>query len=312
MNFDYCIYHRKCVDGLASAWTVKNYFKDIKLVECGAGENVEENINLESFYQKNIIFLDVCPPTKNELLTLSKLAKNILIIDHHITTLESIQSIRIEDELKNVTLVFDESKSGCQLTWEYFCPNEEMPWFFYYIADRDLWKITMPYSKEINNALYENYHTKTLENLDKLYKILPNELENFKEDLIKKGKIITENRNALIMQSTRSALHCMYKHYNVWVYVCPRQLLSDVGSKLTRWRFKNGTYPDFVVSWNYDLELHQFGLSFRSAKNGLDVHHIARELSDKGGGHRNAAGCVLDGGTELRKIFIPCEEINIE
>lgn len=310
MNFDYCIYHRKCIDGLSSAWIVKNYFPGITLIECGAGENLEENVNLDSLFQKNLLFLDVCPPTKNELISLSKIAKTILIIDHHITTVESIQSIRVEDDLKNVTLVFDESKSGCQLTWEHFCPNEEIPWFLNYIADRDLWKVTMPYSKEINTALYEERHTRSFDNLDKLYKMSSNliELNEFKDKLIKKGKILTENRNSLIVQSVRNALKCKYKHYNIWIYCCPRHILSDVGSKLTRWKFKDGNFPDFVAFWEYDLEQHQFGISFRSAKNTVDVHHIARELSDKGGGHRNASGCVLDGGTELRTIFIPYNE----
>lgn len=311
MNFDYCIYHRKCVDGIASAWIVQNYFKGITLVECGAGENVAENINLECFYQKNLIFLDVCPPTKDEIIALSKLAKEILIIDHHITTLENLQAIQLDKNLPNIKLVFDDTKAGCQLTWEYFCPNEEIPWFLSYIADRDLWKTTMPYSKEINNALYEERHTKTFENLDKLYKMKPSDIETFKEDLIRKGRILTDNRNALILQSTRSALKCKYKQYTIWVYTCPRHIISDVGSKLTRWRFKDGSYPDFVMTWIYDLELHQFCISFRSAKNTVDVHHIAHELSEKGGGHRNAAGCVLDGGTELRTIFIPCDEENI-
>jgi oligoribonuclease NrnB/cAMP/cGMP phosphodiesterase (DHH superfamily) len=307
MAFDYCVYHRKCIDGISSAWIVKNYFPNITLIECAAGENLSENIELESLYQKNVIFVDVCPPTNDEIIALSKLAKEILIIDHHITTYESLQQI---DNINNLKLIFDDTKSGCQLTWEHFCKHEEIPWFLNYIADRDLWKTTVPYSKEINTALYEEGHTKSFENLDKLYNLAskPVELEEFKEKLIKKGKILVENRNMLIMQSVRTALRCRYKDYNIWVYTCPRHIISDVGSKLVRWRFKDSAYPDFVMTWNYDLEGHYFGLSFRSAKNTVDVHTIARELSEKGGGHRNAAGCVLKGGTELRSIFIPVEE----
>lgn len=312
MSFDYCIYHRKCIDGISSAWTVQNYFPSITLIECGAGENLAENIDIKSFDKKKILFVDVCPPTKNELVALSKLATEIVIIDHHVTTNELIQTIRNENnennEIKNITLIFDETKAGCQLTWEYFCKGEEIPWFLNYIADRDLWKTTMPYSKEINSALYEDGHTKTFENLNKLYKLKSVELKEFKEKLIRKGTILTENKNSLIKQSSRTAVRCRYKDYNIWVYTCPRHIISDVGSKLVRWRFKDGTYPDFVMTWMYDLEDHSFSLAFRSAKNTVDVHVIARELSEKGGGHRNAAGCVLDGGTELRTIFIPYED----
>lgn len=303
MNFDYCIYHRRCIDGISSAWIVKNYFPEIKMIECTAGENLED---IEQFFQKNLVILDVCP---TDLLPVCKLAKNILIIDHHITTFELFQTEEYKS-LKNTTLIYNETKAGCELTWEYFCQNENAPWFLGYIADRDLWKVTMPYSKEINSALYEGRHTQSFENLDKLYKLSGNleELEKFKEELIKKGKIIVENRNALIIHSARTALRCRYRDYNIWVYTCPRHILSDVGSKLVRWQFKDGTFPAFVMTWNYDLERHEFGLSFRSAKNTVDVHIIARELSEKGGGHRNASGCVLPGGTELRTIFIPVDE----
>lgn len=306
MEFDYCIYHRKCIDGISSAWIVKNYFPNINIIECSAGENLSENIELESLYQKNIIFLDICPPSKEELLEISTLGKAIMIIDHHITTKETIDSFIKESNIKNIKLIFDESKSGCQLTWEHFCPKESIPWFLNYIADRDLWKITMPYSKEINASLYEYRFTRSFESLDHLYKIRDEkELEDFKESLIKNGKIIMENRNSMIQNSLRNSIRCTYKNYNVWLYVCPKNILSEVGSKLTRWKFRDGSYPDFVVYWEYDVESHKFLISFRSAKNTVDVHNIARELNEKGGGHRNASGCVLEGGTELRKIFIP-------
>lgn len=304
MNFDYCIYHRSCVDGISSAWIVKKYFPSIHIIECGAGEIIEE---IDLFYQKNIIFVDVCPP-KNNLDEISKLAKHILIIDHHITTYENVTD---KDNI-NITLIFDEKKSGCQLTWEYFCQNEPIPWFLNYIADRDLWKLTMPYSKEINIVLYEEKHTRSIENLDILYQLSFDEekLELFKKDLIKKGKILVENRNALIISSSRSALPCMYKNYRVWLYTCPKHIVSDVGAKLTKWKFKDNSYPDFVVFWNYDVEEHLFMISLRSAKNATDVHLIASELSEQGGGHRNASGCKLPGGTELRTIFVPIEEDN--
>ena len=151
---DYCIYHRKCVDGICSAWIIKNIFPNVNMIECGAGEKVCEHIEINSFCQKNIIFVDVCSPCENELIEISNIAKEITIIDHHITTNEMVTLLKSQNYLKNIKFIFDEMKAGCQLTWEYFCKIEKCPWFLNYVADRDLWKITMPYSKEINMNIH--------------------------------------------------------------------------------------------------------------------------------------------------------------
>ena len=306
MNFDLCIYHDPCIDGIASAWIVKNMSPGVQIVKCVAGCDPE--ISIESLSQKSVVFVDICP-SESFLQQAVQVVQRILIIDHHISAYEMYS--QFDNKGGRVTFVFDEHRSGCQLTWRYFCENEPVPWFLNYIADRDLWTNVMPNSREINQALYDGKHIRSFEALDELFALNDDQIATLKSHLLQQGRVLVHNRDELIRQSAKSAVECVYKHedrqYRVWVYTCPRHILSEVGHRLTKWRFVDGHYPDFVVFWQYVMEDHYFGLSFRSSPQGTDVHLIARQLSPKGGGHRRAAGCSLPGGTELRALFTPVE-----
>ena len=296
---DICVYHSPCTDGLVSAWVVKSANPSVVLLECIAGEN--PTVPVETFSNKKVIFVDVCPKIEY-LIDICKVANKVLIIDHHITYYTNYQTI---SPLSNLNYIFDTKKCGCELVWEYFFPNINMPWFFVYVSDRDLWKSTVPFSKEIGGALYQERHLSTIQSIQEL--TTKNNLE-FRSEMIKVGKNIIHLKNEMIYSVIRSDIkRCKYKDYNIWLYTCQRYLLSDVGSKLCKWRFKDQTYPDFVVYWAYDVNDHKFYISLRSSneENSVDVQKIAKEIHPEGGGHYHAAGLTLEGSTVIRDIFIP-------
>lgn len=320
--FDQCVYHRGCSDGMACAAIVKTVCPTVEFIELAAGQDLDEDPSI--FSNRNVIFVDVVP-SPEYFRKVIHVAERVVVIDHHITYRTSIETVinELKEDDKNkdeddnedekIELHFDVNKAACQLTFEYFYPAQELPWFLNYIADRDLWKYEMPHSKEITNALYTDYHTRSIDNILRLFQIKGKELERLQEYLLKKGKILTELRTEAVKSGCRNRLECTYTSplgdaYRVWLYTCDQYLLSDVGARLTRYRFKDGKYPDFVVYWWYDVEHHQFGLSFRSdntSPTSTDVEQIARMIQERGGGHRNAAGCVVDGSTVLRDLFVP-------
>ena len=57
---------------------------------------------------------------------------DITIIDHHESTPERVKDI-------DCKCIIDQKMCGCQLVWQ-FLTQQEMPKFFKYIADIDLWK----------------------------------------------------------------------------------------------------------------------------------------------------------------------------
>lgn len=312
MSFDLCIYHDPCTDGTAAAWIVRNVCPNVELVGCVAGMDPEEPYDtIDAYTGKSVICVDICP-TAERLKTLLGVVKHLTIIDHHATTSEVISKISDHPRL---TLIFSEEKCGCELVWEHFMNGlEEIPWFLKYISDRDLYKNppTQPHSNEIGLALHDGKHTRTFEGLDELYRMNDRDTESFRRMLLSKGRRLVEWKESVIRGSLSSRLECTYRsstyerECRVWLYTCPRHVVSDLGNRLLGWQFDDGELPDFVVCWQYDVEDHLFWIAFRSALSSeVEVHHIAQELDVDGGGHRRAAGCCLPGHSIIRTIFVP-------
>lgn len=313
---DLCIYHDPCTDGTTAAWIIRNISPGVVMIPCAAGMNPEEPYDtVDAYIDKSVICVDICP-TLARVTTLLGVVKHLTIIDHHATTSETLATIK---EHPRLSIVFDESKCGCELVWEHFMGGlEEMPWFVKYISDRDLYKNppTQPYSNEIGLALHDGKHTRTFEGLDEMYGMDEQQSQAFRRMLLSKGRRLVEWRESVVRGCMSSRIECAYESstYNrtmkVWLYTCPRHVITDLGDRLLGWRFPDDTLPDFVVCWIYDVEEHQFWLSFRSRHDDTfetEVHRIAQEIHPDGGGHRRAAGCRLSGNVQLRSIFVPCE-----
>lgn len=317
VDYDVCIYHSPCPDGNACAWIVERVFPDILLVDCEAGFNPDQPAT--DFEGKSVLFVDIAP-MREYLLALLPVAEKVTIIDHHATTLELVD---IQDE--KFELVHNERKAASELVWEHFHPDRPVPWFITVIADRDLFRQapdTYPDSQALSHALYEMELTRTFDGLDTLMEMSSKQAAAFQKEMVEKGAIIVKKRNAMIRHYMQTRVACLYtspttgEHFRMWMFTCERHILSDLGHRLLEYRFEDGSYPDFVAYWSYDLVNHIFWLSFRSnagnanARRGVrggraEVHQIAAELHPDGGGHRSAAGCRLPGGTELRAIFKP-------
>ena len=72
-----------------------------------------------------------------------KKAKSVVFIDHHITIRDDVAKIKKElNKEKNINIIYNEKKSGCLLTWEFFYPRVKRPLMIKYINDNDtgIWK----------------------------------------------------------------------------------------------------------------------------------------------------------------------------
>jgi len=304
-GFDCVVYHSPCPDGTCACWIVQKFHRDsfgkeIDLFPCRAGSPPEKE--LEYFTDKNIIFVDICPDVEY-LLKLSGVAKFIHIIDHHKTNFEKIVNMNpIPD---NITHQFDMNQSGCQLTWNSFYDTEQ-PWFVQYIGDRDIWKFSLPNTNEYFSGIIEE----NLMNLDGFQELF-NKIDDddFKFNIFSVGKKSVEFREKCIQNVMKfNKLECKYKNYRIWLYNCTKDLTSDVGNKLLKYKFSDDTLPDFSVGWIYDVQAAKFWISMRSDYDRQDVSSICAELG--GGGHRNASGCTLDYSVRLCDIFVPVSRQN--
>lgn len=288
-EYDINIYHERCSDGIASAWVCQKKNPTIQLISCIAGK--DPKMDIEDCKDKKIIFTDICPSV-DFLEKICKIAEKVTILDHHITAYHKIEEWSSKPD--NLITIFEKEKSGCMITWDYFYPEEEMPFFIQYIGDRDLWRWSLPYSKEINEVLFEENHI-SLHGLSLLH-------DSDKESMIERGKELLSMKKILIEHGMNTARECTFMdEYQVWLYTGFDTLRSDIGSELTKKRIKNGELPNFCVHWRYDIISNEFWLSMRSTDEQIDVSKICQRFG--GGGHRNASGCTLPPNTLLRDIF---------
>ena len=304
-DFDSIIFHAPCSDGVSSLWSAL-YYKDIpEKISCKAGVNP-----INSFTNKNIIFVDICP-TMEFLIKTSTTASYILILDHHKSAYDNyMQNIKLFKDINNIEFIFDMDRSGCQMTWDYFFVDKDnnpisRPWFIDYIADRDLWTWKLEFSKEINASLNENNLIDQYD-LSKLTNLLIDP-EDKKDILINQGKFITRLHKKELDSASNKAVEASITisgiNYRVWLGGnISNSLRSELGNLLTYKKFTDNSLPDFTVIWLYEPKMNEWWISLRGSKTSPDLSIISKNFG--GGGHSKASGFIIKNGKTLKDYFV--------
>lgn len=265
----YVLYHANCPDGFAAALVCWQHFgeTDTHYLPVKYGDPPPDMPDGADVY-----IVDFSYP-KKVLLDLLK-NHSITLIDHHKTAVEELSDFHHG----RLAIILNEKESGASLTWKAFGVNateKEMPDFFKYIRDRDLWLWEMPDSKEFSAALAS--HEKDFELWDRF---IGNE-----QVLMNEGTAILRYQDKMIDTLRRNAeLHELDQH-RIMVVNTP-YFGSEIGNKLC------ADYKDIAFAvcyskqpdgrWRYEL---------RSVGE-FDVSEVAKNHG--GGGHRNAAGFILE------------------
>ena len=308
IKYDYVIFHRKCLDGFTGFIILHNTKKILKnaLIYPDVPSAVVSPPNI---YNKNIIIIDVAYKY-NVLRDIVLKAKSVTFIDHHITIHDDVKKIAKEFSHKNLSIIYDEHKSGATLVWDYFYPKKPRPLFIQFIEDNDIGKWKIPNVYEFITALHVKYPINlkpdTVKMWSKLYK-----LSTIKK-LITLGKTYMEYKNYLTEEHSKrysverfpsEKIYSENTHifrspgqYKVAVYCgspCPAS--SDIAKNI----FKN-TNCDFFMSWTINLDRKDVVFTFRSEK--VDVGLIAKIFN--GGGHTLAsAGSMKLDDFDIRDLF---------
>lgn len=303
-TIDIVAYHKNCADGTGGAWpfwreNYERYQNDEMIIDGVTHGQLPPDVT-----GKNVVLVDFCFP-KKIILEMAKKAKFIVILDHHISARREIVGEHWEKSLpRNVYAIFDDNQSGAQIAWNFVYPDVPVPWFIDVIADRDLWRWTQPYSKDLSNVLFKGgYYTwekfewllersRTPEDEKKLIsKFLGMTKKDENDDMEK--EIIAACKGAIMTELTTPD----GKKYNVKLANCPsHKLRSEVGNRLSQ-------DCDFAVTWQYDFLLNEWWCSARaSTKSNIDLSLIAAQFH-RGGGHAKAAGFTIKGGENLHTYF---------
>jgi hypothetical protein len=147
-----CFYHAGCPDGFGAVWSVHGAWGDRgRFVARGH----DDRVRMDECEDALVAFVDIAP-AKDELQELSRVAGQVVVLDHHVTARDRLASdttLANELEAEGHVVHFDLGHSGAVLAWQYFRPDEETPQLLRYVEDQDLWNWSLPDSDAVNAAI---------------------------------------------------------------------------------------------------------------------------------------------------------------
>lgn len=278
-------------DGFTSAYAAFLVHRDAVFIPMDRGQRPPEMRDATAIYILDFNF------DKQTMLELAQRCPNITLLDHHASA---------QQELSDLTFCkFDLSKSTAVIAWEYFHPAEDVPVFFGYVQDADLYKWQLPFSREVHFAVESHVMDfPTWESISQVHSVrdMAQEAEAI-EKLVDEGTAIeryADTRIASCVGDARLATFIISQGfsatpiitfdpdaaqaencYQVPVANCT-DCAPDVGHKLLD-KFPNArfaaTYRDIGTG------LRQW---FLCSRGDFDVSEVCRQFG--GGGHKAAGG----------------------
>lgn len=310
MALPLCIYHGGCADGFAAAWAVWRALGEIDFHPGIYGEAPPDVTG------RDVIMVDFSYK-RPVIAAMAATCRTMLILDHHKTAREDLAGLPppvgmgptgpapadwgIVDVLSGyhpdvmadwaklnnapgaVHAIFDMDRSGAQIAWDFFHPGTPRPDLVDYVADRDLWRFDMPYSREVSAWLYS--WPMEFERWNRLEKDLAR--TDYTAPVAAGAAILRQHDKnvASLIRATRRTMRI--GGVLVPVANVPHFMASDAGNALAQEASFGATYFDRDGARVFSL---------RSVLNGADVAAIAAQYG--GGGHRNAAGFQTAPGWE--------------
>ena len=287
-NINHVIYHKDCMDGLASAFIAHSSFLE-------AEEEAEfypmHYSDVNNVYdipfgeEDNIYILDFSLP-EEMIRELSCKVNHIYIIDHHKTA-----QFLLNLNINNVTIDFDNEQSGAMLTFNFFSDrgiNPLEPELFEYVQDRDLWKWELPGSKEVSAALSLMVEKNNINSFKDAYDTFDESEWAFKDI----GTIALKTQEKQVDEKVDKCydIKILGQHFKI---INATENVSELGNAICN-KYDMPSIMFFYVDKNTVV------LSFRSLDHLTDVSVIAKHFN--GGGHRNSSGATIS-SENLHKLL---------
>jgi oligoribonuclease NrnB/cAMP/cGMP phosphodiesterase (DHH superfamily) len=258
-----CIYHGNCADGFSGAWVVRKALgEDTTDFHAGVYQTPPPDVT-----GRDVVLVDFSykRPIMEKII---KEAHSVLVLDHHKTAQDDLRA------LPGAKIIFDMERSGSKIAWDYYFPKEAPPPVLLHVEDRDLWRFSLPKTREIQANIFSYPYEFTV--WDKLMASDPAVLAIEGESIERKHfKDIAELLGVVQRRMSIGG-------YNVPIANLPYTLVSDAAHKLAQGEAFAGCYWDTPKGRTFGL---------RSTDTGVDVSEIAKLFG--GGGHRNAAGFTV-------------------
>lgn len=252
------LYHAGCADGFTSCW-VAHRATGHEYV----GVQYEQPV--PPIKDGSVVYILDFSYTAAELLELAGRMEKVVVLDHHKTTEEGLRGL-VHDRLE---ILFDNSKSGAMLTWEYFHPGVEAPWLVRYVQDRDLWTWKLEKSREVSAAISSYEMEMEIWDFLNMWKLFQ-EIVSDGEAILRYQRKVVRGLAGRSREGVIARVRCGVLNSCV--------LASELGEEI-------GQSYGIGVVW-FQTGEGRFVYSLRSTT--VDVSVIARSFG--GGGHKNASG----------------------
>lgn len=139
----YVLYHGNCPDGFGAAFAAwLRFTDDAEYIPVSYGKPPPE---IEQ--GSDVYILDFSYPRAVLERLGCEVCNSLVVLDHHATAQQDLEGLP--------GCYFDMNKSGAVMAWEYFHKGvfSEVPEFFQYLQDRDLWQFKLPMSREVSMAV---------------------------------------------------------------------------------------------------------------------------------------------------------------
>lgn len=296
------IYHGGCRDGFCAAWVVNKYL----MMQNNAAMHPDTWIKPTyhpGFYgqeppdckDKQVIIVDFCYPI-DVMQRIFDSAKSVTWLDHHKTAQPVADYLnQYGTSYPDVKFVFDNSRSGAGIAWDYLFGDKERPWLVDYVEDRDLWK------KELDNTDTVNAYISSLEFSFKLWDLVNSDgLGN----VLLKGSAVERKTEQYVREVCKNVYFRNINQSNIrnengkytiasnqyWMQIPVVNICQvDCSEVLHELCIRYNTAA-FSMYWFKRADgMYQYGL--RSIED-FDVSTVAKLFG--GGGHKNAAGFQLN------------------
>lgn len=310
MSDQVIIYHANCIDGSMGALCA--YYDFPKAYFHAATHNKEDDI-LEYVRDKDVYFIDFCYK-EAKTREICELAKSVVFLDHHQTSLPYIEKIVNEysskitedeialfvwrDEGKFGKTVIEKAlktnkcksfcsmdKSGAMLAYEYFSAAKECridKYLVELVQDRDLWKWEYPETEAVTSFLY------TLPQFDPKIEQIWVDWHLYCtgysiEELTELGNPVVKARQKNVEDGCRRAFKA--RMFDREIYIAnATDCFSEIAGELA-------LKGEFGATFHINSQ-GKYVYSLRVRNGDLDISVLAEKVG--GGGHKKAAGCTSD------------------
>ena len=272
-----CIYHNADHDGRGSAAIVKSVYPDVEF--CGFDHGMELPIDKISRHDK-IIICDIALPV-NYMFELNEKI-DLTWIDHHVSVINEYDDLMADGKHKPIKGIRKVGTASIELTWNYYYPDQEVPEGIKLLALNDLYDLRDERVRPFEYAVQA--HGVNRPGDDIWVRLMKNEVNI--EKMVEQGRAIlswVKMRNFRLVrtmgfESELNGMKCLCANMPHGY----SEFFNDA---------ENLEKYDFLVNF-YINKSGRWKMTFYANKPHIDATKLAEIFG--GGGHKGAAGALLD------------------